>query len=117
MAPPKVLASAKPTSSSRINRTFGAPLGGASGFGQSGVETSVLAPIFPLNAGSGWGSTFSAEEGWTIAKQAISNAAVAFKLRLPLGAFPHRSLERLNPAVPGQSEKTRFRGLKLRTGS
>src|SRR5262245_2097470 len=58
--PPKVLLAPKPTSSSRISRTLGAPLGACTGCGKSDFESLARRLIVPLNGGGGGGRTVPA---------------------------------------------------------
>ena len=53
MGPPKVEEAPNPTSSVRMRRTLGAPLGAATALGKSLVESLVMRPILPPKAGSG----------------------------------------------------------------
>src|ERR1700727_1936585 len=55
--PPKVVLAPKPTSSVRMRRTFGAPLGALTSCGKSLVDSSTVRPMCPLNGGSGRGNT------------------------------------------------------------
>src|ERR1700733_1694052 len=55
--PPNVLLAPKPTSSVRIRRTFGAPLGALTSCGKSLVESSTVRPMCPLKGCSGRGNT------------------------------------------------------------
>src|SRR5213595_2546426 len=57
--PPKTLNWPKPASSSRISKTFGAPLGGRTTFGKvGGSESSNVRPTLPGKWKSGRGSEF-----------------------------------------------------------
>src|SRR5262245_17320438 len=58
IGPPNVLDAPKPTSSVRISRTLGAPLGAWTSLGKSGFESLSVGPILPWNGGSGIGRTF-----------------------------------------------------------
>src|SRR5208283_3147635 len=49
MTPPKVEGAPKPSSSMRISRTFGAPLGGVTRAGQKGLDWAALSSICPPN--------------------------------------------------------------------
>src|SRR5476649_133399 len=55
--PPNVLLAPKPTSSVRMSRTFGAPLGALTSCGKSLVDSSTVRPMCPLKVCSGRGST------------------------------------------------------------
>src|SRR5262245_53609136 len=59
MGSPNVLVAPNPTSSFRIKRTFGAPVGASTLFGKSGVESLTVRPILPWKGDSGFGSTLS----------------------------------------------------------
>src|SRR6516164_1467165 len=63
IGPPKVLLAPKPTSSVRISRTLGAPLGASTPLGKSGSEPLTVRPILPLNGGSSRGRTSCAITG------------------------------------------------------
>src|SRR5262252_5025383 len=62
IGPPKGLVAPNPTSSVRISKTFGAPFGGATAEGKSGVESFTSLAILPLKDGSGFGRTVCAAE-------------------------------------------------------
>jgi hypothetical protein len=66
IGPPKVEEAAKPTSSVRITRIFGAPFGAETPFGKSGVESLEVRPIFPLKDCSGLGKT-----SWAVAEKVL----------------------------------------------
>src|SRR5256885_16951755 len=51
--PPNVLVCPKPTSSSRMTSTFGAPFGALSGCGELGGETLSASPTLALYSGAG----------------------------------------------------------------
>src|ERR1700722_19012432 len=55
--PPNVLLAPKPTSSVRMRRTFGAPLGALTSCEKSLVDSSTVRPMCPLKGGSGRGNT------------------------------------------------------------
>src|SRR4051812_12083882 len=55
--PPNVDDAPKPTSSVRMSRTLGAPLGAVTSAGKSFVESLVVRPTCPRNGNSGRGST------------------------------------------------------------
>ena len=57
IGPPKVDAAENPTSSVRMSKTFGAPLGAPRGWGKSGAESAAVRPILPLKGCSGLGRT------------------------------------------------------------
>src|SRR5450755_3186419 len=77
--PPNVLLAPKPTSSVRISRIFGAPLGALTSCGKSLVESPTVRPMCPLNVCSGRGSTSCDHAG--SAKAAVSaKLAVASKV-------------------------------------
>src|SRR5580692_216704 len=61
--PPNVLLAPKPTSSVRMSRTFGAPLGALTSCGKSLVDSSTVRPMCPLKGCSGRGSTSCALAG------------------------------------------------------
>src|SRR5262245_13549074 len=63
IGPPKGLVAPKPTSSVRISRKLGAPLGASKPFGKSGTEPLAVRPIMPLKAGSVRGRTSCAITG------------------------------------------------------
>jgi hypothetical protein len=48
--PPKALEAPYPTSSNKIQTTFGAPLGAFTGSGQYSLESAKVFPITPLNS-------------------------------------------------------------------
>ena len=54
--PPNVEHIPKPTSSSKISKTFGLPCGASSGRGKLAVESLYVVPIVPVNTGSGLGN-------------------------------------------------------------
>ena len=56
MTPPKVDGAAKPTSSVRISRTFGALAGGMTWGGQADMLSTALGRICPPNGGVGAGN-------------------------------------------------------------
>src|SRR5262245_32555540 len=70
IGPPKVLLAPNPTSSVRISRTFGAPLGASTPFGKSGLESLTVRSILPPKEGSGLGRTSSAEASVAIVRNA-----------------------------------------------
>ncbi len=74
--PPKVLIAPKPTSSVRISRIFGAPLGALVSGRKSRVESFGVRQMWPLKGGSGRGRTSCAQLTPIIAKTAArtSNA-------------------------------------------
>lgn len=51
------------TSSVRMSKIFGAPLGGCTSLGKSGTESLAVRPIRPLNGGSGLGRVSCASTG------------------------------------------------------
>ncbi len=53
IGPPNALEAPKPTSSVKMSSTLGAPSGAEIGCGKSGLESSVVRPMTPLNGGSG----------------------------------------------------------------
>ena len=55
IGPPNGLLAAKPTSSVRMSRMFGAPLGAFVSCGKSRVESFGVRPMCPLKGGSGRG--------------------------------------------------------------
>jgi hypothetical protein len=55
ITPPKVLGAPKPTSSVKISRMFGAPLGGTTRGGHQGFDSRALRFISPPNFGGGAG--------------------------------------------------------------
>src|SRR5476649_1579541 len=61
--PPNVLLAPKPTSSVRMSRTFGAPLGALTSCGKSLVDSPMVRPMCPLKGCSGRGSTSCACAG------------------------------------------------------
>jgi len=63
IGPPNVLEAPKPTSSVRMSRILGAPLGGCSSLGKSGTESLAVRPMRPLKGGSGRGSVSCAARG------------------------------------------------------
>src|ERR1700693_5945382 len=63
--PPNVLLAPNPTSSVRMSRMFGAPLGALTSCGKSLVDSSTVRPTCPLKVGSGRGSTSCARAGST----------------------------------------------------
>src|SRR5215468_6585716 len=88
IGPPKVLDAPNPTSSVRIRRTFGAPLGASMPLGKSGFESFAVRPIFPLNGGAGLGRTSWAATGSPRpAARAWVRPMKRAALRRPLGAF------------------------------
>ena len=58
ITPPKVLGAPKPTSSVMINRTFGAPWGGAARGGHHGFDWLALRLISPPKGIAGGGNTW-----------------------------------------------------------
>src|SRR5208283_5923319 len=63
IGPPKVLLAPKPTSSVRISKMFGAPLGALVSGGKSMVESFGVSPMCPLKGGCGRGKTSCAFAG------------------------------------------------------
>src|SRR5215471_10539502 len=55
IGPPKVLDAPKPTSSVMMSSTLGAPLGGLTSLGKSGLDSSAFRSMSPLNGASGLG--------------------------------------------------------------
>src|SRR5215469_6334889 len=56
MTPPNVLGAPKPTSSVRMSRMLGAPLGGTTRGAHQGLDWSAFSLVTPPNFGSGGGS-------------------------------------------------------------
>src|SRR5262249_20908993 len=77
IGPPKVLVAPKPTSSVKINRILGAPVGASTPFGKSGVEPCNVRSIFPRKGGSGFGNTLVLSAPWDAAVRGSAVDAAA----------------------------------------
>ena len=76
IGPPKVLDAPKPTSSVKMSRTLGAPLGAVTSAGKSLTDSLIVRPILPLNGGSGRGRTSCAEALNAITTKAKTNTKI-----------------------------------------
>src|ERR1700733_9852976 len=97
--PPNVLLAPKPTSSVRMRRIFGAPLGALTSCGKSLVDSSTVRPMCPLNGGSGRGNTSCARVAAANNEVTAVLTLVSNMLRLFTFASPNFVVSRKSPPV------------------